>query len=66
MPFEGIAYALLRQHVEDDPPPMAGVPPWLSDAVGALLAKDPLDRPEDGEAAAALLRPPPGTPAAPR
>lgn len=55
-PADQAPYALMRQHVEEPPPPLgtirSGVPPTLADLVARLLAKEPGERPD----AAALAR----------
>jgi tetratricopeptide (TPR) repeat protein len=46
--------ALLTKVLFEDPPPLrevlAGVPSWVDALVGQMLAKDPADRPPNGEA----------------
>ncbi len=58
-PFAGgHPLAVLRRHVEQDPPPIPGLPDGLWNSIARMLAKDPASRPADaGEAAAALVAP---------
>jgi hypothetical protein len=60
-PFEaGNSLALLRRICEEEPTPIAevnpGVPVWLADLIGRLLAKDPARRPGSAAEVADLFR----------
>ncbi|WP_106400376.1 protein kinase domain-containing protein [Actinocorallia populi] len=60
-PFDGSTiYQLMNQHLNLAPPSLgslrAGVPGSVTDLLGALLAKEPADRPADASLVAAELR----------
>ncbi|MFI5945573.1 protein kinase [Streptomyces uncialis] len=59
-PFNGTSWHLVNQHVNETPPPVAGLrpdtPPQLVHLVDGLLAKNPADRPPVADKVAALLR----------
>jgi len=56
-PFTGgHPLAILRRHVEQPPPPIPGLPRWLSALLQAMLAKNPADRPGSAAAVSGELR----------
>ena len=66
LPFESASLpALIVRQASEPAPGVAaqapGLPPTLAQAIDQCLARDPDDRPADGEALAAALAPPPET-----
>ncbi len=63
-PHTGSPYMVMHKHATEEPKPIdervpGAHPPWLIEAIEALLSKDPADRPQTGaEAATMLTRPP--------
>jgi tRNA A-37 threonylcarbamoyl transferase component Bud32 len=56
-PFTGgHPLAILRRQVDQPPPPILGLPRWLSALIQAMLAKDPADRPSSAAAVSDELR----------
>lgn len=51
----GQPYAVIKRHVDNDPPVIEGLPEALWRVIAQMLSKDPAERP-DAVAAAALLR----------
>lgn len=61
MPFLGPPYKVFQQQATREAPLLSarcGAPPWLSDAVAALVKRDPNERPPDADAAIGLLQEP--------
>jgi predicted Ser/Thr protein kinase len=66
LPFESTNLPALIVRQASEPAPSVldvapGLPPALADAIDRCLAREPDDRPQDGEALAAALAPPPET-----